>query len=57
MSPESADEELVDWMHRMGGTPPEILAEPWLLRLILGMMRADLSLLNSHWCLSDAVAA
>jgi surfactin synthase thioesterase subunit len=49
MPPESADNELVDWMHRMGGTPPEILAEPRLLRLILRMMRADLSLLNSWW--------
>jgi surfactin synthase thioesterase subunit len=49
MPPESADEELVDWMYRMGGTPPEILAEPRLLRLILRMMRADLCLLNSWW--------
>lgn len=49
MSPESSDEDLVDWIHRMGGTPPEILADPRLLRLILRMMRADLSLLNSWW--------
>jgi medium-chain acyl-[acyl-carrier-protein] hydrolase len=49
LPPESSDEELIDWIYRMGGTPPETLADPQLLRLILRMMRADLSLLESWW--------
>lgn len=56
LPPESSNEELVDWIYRMGGTPPEALADPQLLRLILRMMRADLSLLRG-WREGHRVAA
>jgi medium-chain acyl-[acyl-carrier-protein] hydrolase len=49
LSPECSDEELIHWMRRVGGTPPDVLAAPRLLRLILRLMRADLALLDSWW--------
>lgn len=56
LSPECSDEELIDWMHRVGGTPPDVLAAPRLLRLILRLMRADLAVLDSWWRTHQATA-
>jgi medium-chain acyl-[acyl-carrier-protein] hydrolase len=47
LSPECSDEELIAWMRRVGGTPPDVLAVPRLLPLILRLMRADLAVLDS----------
>ena len=49
LSPGCSDEELIGWMRRIDGTPPEVLAEPRLLPLILRLMRADLAVLDSWW--------
>jgi surfactin synthase thioesterase subunit len=49
LSPECSDEELIDWMRRMGGTPSYVLDHPRLLRLVLRLMRADLAVLDSWW--------
>jgi surfactin synthase thioesterase subunit len=49
LSPECSDAELIDWMRRIGGTPPDALAAPRLLRLVLCLMRADLAVLDSWW--------
>ena len=49
LSPDCADEELIDWMRRLGATPPEVLAAPRLLRLFVRLMRADLAVLDSWW--------
>jgi surfactin synthase thioesterase subunit len=44
---EWADEAVLDYLHRMGGTPPEILGEPELLAGLLPTIRADLTLVDS----------
>lgn len=36
--------DLVEYLREMGGTPPEVLAEPQLLELVLRTVRADLAL-------------
>jgi medium-chain acyl-[acyl-carrier-protein] hydrolase len=40
------DEELIDELRRLGGTPDEVLARPELLELVLPWVRADLQLLE-----------
>jgi medium-chain acyl-[acyl-carrier-protein] hydrolase len=42
------DSRLVQYMVDLGGTPPEILAEPDLLARLLPMLRADLTVLGTH---------
>lgn len=56
LSPECSDAELIDWMRRVGGTPPDALATPRLLRLVLRLMRADLAVLDSWWRTYPATA-
>jgi surfactin synthase thioesterase subunit len=42
------DEELVDGLRALGGTPPEILEEPDMLELLLPPMRSDYALLAGY---------
>ncbi len=39
---------LEGYMREMGGTPPEVLAEPELVRTLLPTLRADLTVLSTH---------
>ncbi|GAA1510232.1 alpha/beta fold hydrolase [Sphaerisporangium rubeum] len=39
---------LVGYLREMGGTPPEVLDQPDLLRAVLPMFEADLSVLSTH---------
>ncbi len=43
-----ADPELAEYMKELGGTPPEILAHPEFLDMLLPLLRADLTLLNTY---------
>ncbi len=43
-----ADAELVEELRSLGGTPPEILADPEWLELLLPLMRADFELLETY---------
>jgi surfactin synthase thioesterase subunit len=45
---EGPDEGLIDYLHRMGGTPPAVLADPDLLAHLLPALRSDLTVLNHH---------
>lgn len=38
-----SDDELLSWLTGLGGTPPEVLASPDLMRLMLPTIRADLT--------------
>jgi medium-chain acyl-[acyl-carrier-protein] hydrolase len=42
------DEGLVTYMRELGGTPPQVLADPELLRALLPILRADLTVLSTH---------
>lgn len=42
------DSGLVGYMRDLGGTPPEILADPDLLSGLLPLLRADLTVLGTH---------
>ncbi|HEX6501148.1 MAG TPA: thioesterase domain-containing protein [Micromonosporaceae bacterium] len=42
------EDRLVAYLHDMGGTPPEILADPELLADLLPTLRADLAVLRTH---------
>lgn len=42
------DEGLVAYLRELGGTPPQVLADPELLRALLPILRADLTLLSTH---------
>lgn len=42
-----SDDEIVAYLRRMGGTPPEVLDQPVLLAALLPTLRADLTLVDS----------
>jgi medium-chain acyl-[acyl-carrier-protein] hydrolase len=46
---DAPDSGLVAYMRELGGTPPEILADDYLLERLLPTLRADLTVLASHW--------
>jgi surfactin synthase thioesterase subunit len=41
------EDQVLAYLHQMGGTPPEIFAEPALLAGLLPTLRADLNLVDS----------
>jgi len=45
---DGSDSSLISYITALGGTPPEILADPYLLSGLLPALRADLSVLNTH---------
>jgi medium-chain acyl-[acyl-carrier-protein] hydrolase len=48
------DTDVVALLRRIGGTPPEILADPAVLELVVPIIRADLLLLDSYRHVPDA---
>ncbi|MGW0766617.1 thioesterase II family protein [Streptomyces sp. NPDC002676] len=42
------DDGLVRYLRELGGTPPEVFAHPVILKGILRILRADLTVLSSH---------
>lgn len=46
--PELTDDALLDELISLGGTPPEVLSEPALLRLVLPAVRADFAILARY---------
>lgn len=42
------DDELLERLREMGGTPPKVLENPELMELFLPVIRADLQLLETH---------
>jgi medium-chain acyl-[acyl-carrier-protein] hydrolase len=52
--PQMTDAELTASLRARGGTPPEILNEPELLRLMLPIVRADFALLSSYVHIEEA---
>ncbi|XP_026999790.1 S-acyl fatty acid synthase thioesterase, medium chain isoform X1 [Tachysurus fulvidraco] len=45
-----SDEEFLQWMISLGGTPPEILANPEALKLFLPALRSDLNVVENYRC-------
>ncbi len=45
---EGREDGLEGYVREMGGTPPEVLAEPMLLAALLPTLRADLTVLSTH---------
>ncbi|KAK1804878.1 hypothetical protein P4O66_019131 [Electrophorus voltai] len=45
-----SDEEFLQWMTSIGGTPPEILANNEVLKLFLPALKADLSVVENYRC-------
>lgn len=45
---EGRDDGLEGYMREMGGTPPEVLAEPELVRALVPTLRSDLTVLSTH---------
>lgn len=47
--PEGAsDEKLIEYLHTLGGTPPEVLTTPELLELLLPTLRADVDMCAAY---------
>ncbi|KAJ8389421.1 hypothetical protein AAFF_G00119590 [Aldrovandia affinis] len=47
---ELSDEEFLHWLTAIGGTPPEILANPEVLKLFLPVLKADLHVVENYKC-------
>ncbi|XP_061112077.1 S-acyl fatty acid synthase thioesterase, medium chain [Conger conger] len=45
-----SDEEFLHWLSTIGGTPPEILANPEILKLFLPVLKADLHVVEHYQC-------
>ncbi|XP_053189927.1 S-acyl fatty acid synthase thioesterase, medium chain isoform X1 [Scomber japonicus] len=44
------DDDFLKWMTSIGGTPPELLANPEVLKLFLPALKADLHVVESYVC-------
>ena len=42
------DDDFLKWMTSIGGTPPELLANPEVLKLFLPALKADLHVVESY---------
>uniref|UniRef100_A0A8C5FAV0 oleoyl-[acyl-carrier-protein] hydrolase n=1 Tax=Gadus morhua TaxID=8049 RepID=A0A8C5FAV0_GADMO len=47
---ELTDEEFLQWLSSIGGTPPELLANPEVLKLFLPALKADLHVVENYRC-------
>lgn len=47
---ELSDEDFLRWMTAIGGTPPELLSNPDVMRLFLPALKADLRLVEGYRC-------
>lgn len=45
---ELSDEDFLQWLTAIGGTPPELLANPEVVRLFLPALKADLRVVESY---------
>ncbi|XP_041868518.1 S-acyl fatty acid synthase thioesterase, medium chain isoform X2 [Melanotaenia boesemani] len=45
-----SDEDFLSWLTSIGGTPPELLANPEVLRLFLPALKADLHVVENYRC-------
>lgn len=45
-----SDEDFLRWLTAIGGTPPELLANPEILKLFLPALRADLHVVETYRC-------
>ncbi|XP_076157022.1 S-acyl fatty acid synthase thioesterase, medium chain [Alosa pseudoharengus] len=45
-----SDEEFLHWMRTIGGTPPELLANPDAMKLFLPPLKADLHVVENYRC-------
>lgn len=43
-----SDEEFLKWMSSIGGTPPELLANPEVMKLFLPALKADLHVVENY---------
>lgn len=43
-----SDEEFLKWMSSIGGTPPELLANPEVMKLFLPVLKADLHVVENY---------
>lgn len=43
-----ADEDFLTWLTLIGGTPPELLANPDVLKLFLPALKADLHVVENY---------
>ncbi|CAF89691.1 unnamed protein product [Tetraodon nigroviridis] len=44
------DEDFLEWLTLIGGTPPELLANPEVLKLFLPALKADLQVVENYSC-------
>lgn len=47
---ELSDEDFLKWLSSIGGTPPELLANPEVLQLFLPALKADLHVVENYRC-------
>lgn len=47
------DEDFLKWLTVAGGTPPELLANPEVLKLFLPALKADLHLVENYRCVGS----
>ncbi|XP_061597236.1 S-acyl fatty acid synthase thioesterase, medium chain-like [Cololabis saira] len=47
---ELSDEDFLGWLTSVGGTPPELLANPEVLKLFLPALKADLHVVENYRC-------
>ncbi|KAM9384231.1 S-acyl fatty acid synthase thioesterase, medium chain isoform 1-T2 [Pholidichthys leucotaenia] len=47
---ELSDDGFLKWMTSAGGTPPELLANPEVMKLFLPVLKADLHVIESYGC-------
>ncbi|KAM6959147.1 S-acyl fatty acid synthase thioesterase, medium chain [Aplochiton taeniatus] len=45
-----SDEDFLTWMTSIGGTPPELLANPEVLKLFLPALKSDLQIVEDYSC-------
>lgn len=44
------EEDFLKWLTAVGGTPPELLANPEVLKLFLPALKADLHVVENYRC-------
>ncbi|KAG7231684.1 hypothetical protein INR49_010734 [Caranx melampygus] len=45
-----SDQDFLQWLRSIGGTPPELLSNPEVLKLFLPALKADLRVVESYSC-------
>lgn len=45
-----SDEDFLKWMSLIGGTPPELLANPEVMKFFLQALKADLHVVENYMC-------